>query len=42
MELNCHDSFRFHGSCSCAWLGRMRRAFHNRKDQMIDKKAGGP
>jgi len=24
------------------WLERMRRAFHDRRDQVIDKKAGGP
>src|SRR6266496_5115407 len=26
MELNCHESYRFHGSCSCAWLGQMQPA----------------
>src|SRR6266478_5679571 len=30
MELNCHEFCRFHGSCSCIWLGRMRRAFYER------------
>src|SRR6266699_7185168 len=42
MELNCHESYRFHGSCSCAWLGQMRRAFHDRRIRVNDKKAGGP
>src|SRR5437660_12895624 len=31
MELNYDDSYRFHGSCSRIWLGRMRRAFHDRR-----------
>src|SRR5207244_10132270 len=31
MELNCDESYRFHGSCSRTWLGRMRRAFHDRR-----------
>jgi len=38
MELYCDESCRFHGSCSRIWLGRMRRAFHDRKDQVIDKR----
>src|SRR5947208_16244246 len=38
MELNCHESYRFHGSCSRIWLGRMHRTFHDRRDQVIDKK----
>src|SRR6266446_9136764 len=38
MELNCDESCRFHGSCSRIWLGRMRRAFHNRRVQVIDKR----
>src|SRR5258706_5431485 len=42
MELNCGESCRFHGSCSSICLGRMRRALHDRRDQVIDKKAGGP
>src|SRR5205807_4961068 len=42
MELNCDESCRFHGSCSRTWLGRMPRALHDRRDQMIEKKAGGP
>src|SRR5439155_24722357 len=29
---------RFHGSCSRIWLGRMHRTFHDRRDQVIDKK----
>src|ERR1700737_4820836 len=40
MELNCDKSSRFHGSCSRIWLGRMRRAFRDRKDQVIEKKVG--
>src|SRR6266513_5583508 len=42
MELSCHRSYWFHGSCSRIWLGRMRRTFHDRRDQVIDKKAGDP
>src|SRR5580765_632633 len=42
MELDCDESCQFHGSCSRIWLGRIRRAFHNRRDQVIDEKAGGP
>src|SRR5260370_34228606 len=42
MELNCDESCRFHGSCSRIWLGRIACAFHDRRDQLIDKKAGGP
>src|SRR5713101_1673818 len=41
MELNCDESYRFHGSCSRTSLGRMQRAFHDRRNQVIDKKAGG-
>src|SRR5437868_11592735 len=42
MELNYDESYRFHGSCSRNWLGQMRRAFHDRRDQVTDKKASGP
>src|SRR5881392_2647911 len=38
MELDCEESYRFRCSCSCAWLGRVRRAFHYRRDQRIGKK----
>src|SRR5437763_14303996 len=41
-ELDCDESYRFHGSCSRTWLGRMRRAFHYRRDQRIWKKGGRP
>src|SRR6516164_2044564 len=33
MELHCDESCRFHGFCSRIWLGRMRRAFRDRRDQ---------
>src|SRR4051794_25507306 len=42
MELDWDESYRCHSSCSRIWLGRMRRACHDRRDQVIDKKAGGP
>src|SRR5439155_6424322 len=42
MELDCDESCQFHGPCSRSWLGQMPRAFHDRRDQVIDKKAGGP
>src|SRR5438552_18996679 len=42
IELNCDESYRFHGSWPRIWLGRMRRTFHDRRDQVIDKKAGDP
>src|SRR6266480_2816914 len=42
MELNCDESYGFHGSCSSTWLGRMRHAFRDRRDQMINKEASGP
>src|ERR1700730_7497108 len=41
IELNCDESRQFHDSCFRIWLGRMRRALHDRRDQLIDKKAGG-
>src|SRR5881392_1000890 len=31
MELNCHESCRFHDSCSRMWLGRLRRVFYDRR-----------
>src|SRR5881392_1393365 len=42
MELDCEESYRFHGSCSRTWLAQMRRAFHYRRDQRIGKKGGRP
>src|SRR5438876_8358427 len=42
MELNRDAFSRFHGSCSRIWLGRMRRGFHDRRNQVIDKKGGRP
>src|SRR5260221_1078405 len=42
MELNGDESCRFHGSCFRIWLGRKRRAFHVRRDQVIDKRRVAP
>src|SRR5207249_10637770 len=41
IKSNCDESYWFHGSCSRTWLGRMRRAFHDRRDRVISEKAGG-
>src|SRR5437899_5774707 len=35
MELNCDESYRFHGSCSRTWLGRMPAAVHRSKAKMV-------
>src|SRR6266567_2862311 len=32
IELNSDESCQFHGSCFRTWLGRMRRACHNRRN----------
>src|SRR5205823_11390948 len=34
IQLNCDESCQLHGSFFRIWLGRMRRAFHDRKDQV--------
>src|SRR5437660_7675404 len=42
IELNCDESYRSHGSRSRTLLERMRRAFRDRSDRVINEKAGGP
>src|SRR5438093_9365758 len=42
MKLNCDESFSVSWFLFRIWLGRMHRTFHDRRDQVIDKKAGDP
>src|SRR5205814_9711161 len=37
MKLNCDASFSLSWFLSRIWLGRMRRTFHDRRDQVMDK-----